>query len=331
MQISVIVTVLNEGASIRRLLDSLLSQTRPADEIVIVDGGSSDDTLAQIARYKERLPLEIISTPGANISAGRNIAIDAASGPVIASTDAGVRLDPNWLAALAAPFETTAAGRTQPQVVAGFFLPDPQTTFEVAMGATVLPLLADIDPRTFLPSSRSIAFTKAIWTEVGGYPTWLDFCEDLIFDFRLRDASGPFAFAPDAIAYFQPRSSLRAFFKQYYQYARGDGKADLWRKRHAIRYLTYLLGLPALLLLSKRHSPWWLLLTAALGYQGLLSTPYRRLQQTWEPLPLHEKVRAAAWVPVIRLTGDLAKMVGYPVGLHWRRQHLPKQPELRWR
>ena len=47
---------------------------------------------------------------------------------------------------------------------------------------------------------------------------------------------------PTAIAHFRPRSSLRAFFKQYYRYSRGDGKADLWRKRHAIRYGAYAVG-----------------------------------------------------------------------------------------
>ena len=41
------------------------------------------------------------------------------------------------------------------EVVAGFFQPDATTPFEIALGATVLPALADIAPATFLPSSRS--------------------------------------------------------------------------------------------------------------------------------------------------------------------------------
>ena len=46
---------------------------------------------------------------------------------------------------------------------------------------------------------------------------------------------------------FVPRESLRSFWTQYYRYARGDGKADLWRKRHAIRYATYFVAFPALI------------------------------------------------------------------------------------
>ena len=89
----------------------------------------------------------------------------------------------------------TPAGAA-PDVVSGFFLADAATLFETAMGATVLPDLADVDPATFLPSSRSVAFTRQAWQRVGGYPEWLDYCEDLVFDLRLRAAGCRFAFAP---------------------------------------------------------------------------------------------------------------------------------------
>jgi len=199
------------------------------------------------------------------------------------------------------------------------------------MGATVLPRVSDINPLTFLPSSRSIAFLKSGWEAAGRYPEWLDYCEDLVFDFRLRDEVGPFAFAPDALVYFRPRNTLRAFLKQYYQYARGDGKADLWRKRHAIRYFTYLVGLPLFLVLGLFSSPWWWVAGAVLGGMGLFLTPYRRLVRLWRLLSTVEKMQAIFWVPIIRITGDIAKMIGYPTGWRWRLQRLTSQPELRWR
>jgi len=248
MRVSVIATVKNEGKAIRDLLDSLAAQTRPPDEVVIVDGGSQDDTVAQIQAYEGRLPLRVLVEPGANISRGRNLAIAAATGEVIASTDAGVRLAPDWLERLVEPFADPAV-----QVVSGFFVPDPRTVFEVAMGATVLPEAGEVRPASFLPSSRSVAFRKAAWEAAGGYPEWLDFCEDLIFDFRLRALYGPFPFVPEAVVHFRPRSSLRAFFRQYWQYARGDGKANLWWRRHCIRYATYLVVGPALVALGLLH------------------------------------------------------------------------------
>lgn len=313
MRVSVVATLLNEGQGLRALLDSLVAQTRPADEVVISDGGSTDDTLAILEEYSEegRLPLRVTSAPGSNISQGRNAAICAAAGPVIAVTDAGVRLSPHWLKRLVAPIEAGSA------TAAGFFRPDPRTVFETAMGATVLPGIDDIDANTFLPSSRSVAFLKESWEAAGGYPEDLDYCEDLIFDFRLRDQHGPFPFVRDAVAYFRPRGSLGAFFLQYWRYARGDGKADLWRLRHAVRYSTYLVGIPLLAWLGASWSPWfWGLLL--LGGAAYLRRPVQRLWPALPALSFKDQLVALASIPIIRLVGDLAKMIGYPVGVWWR-------------
>jgi glycosyltransferase involved in cell wall biosynthesis len=317
MKVSVIATVLNEGESIRRLLDSLAAQTRLPDEVVLVDGGSTDDTLAILEGYaaEGRLPLRVISRPGTNISQGRNAAVDAATGEIIASTDAGVRLSPDWLAALLEPFERPGADHVA--VVSGFFLPDPRTDFEVALGATTLPALGDIVPQRFLPSSRSVAYRKAAAQVVGGYPDWLDYCEDLIFDFKLRERHGPFPFAPSAVAYFRPRPTLTAFMKQYYRYARGDGKADLWLCRHLMRYLTYLVATPLLITLTLLHSPWWGLGFLA-GGAFMFGTPFKRLRRMTRGWAFLRRLQVFAWVPVIRVAGDVAKMAGYPAGVWWR-------------
>jgi glycosyltransferase involved in cell wall biosynthesis len=322
MRVSVVATVLNEASHLPRLLDSLAAQTRPPEEVIICDGGSTDATLS-LLEAEERLPLRVIQRPGANISQGRNAAIAAAGGDVIAVTDAGVRLSSQWLQKIVAPFEDPDT-----QTVAGFFCPDPQTVFETAMGATVLPDLREVNPAHFNPSSRSVAFRKGAWAAVGGYPEWLDYCEDLIFDFRLRDRFGPFVFAPEALAHFRPRPGLRAFFVQYYHYARGDGKADLWRRRHAIRYLTYLVVTPLIAIAGAMSSPWWWVLYL-IGVPGMFWAGWRRLARMWGGLSPAQKVQAALWVPLIRVTGDVAKMAGYPLGLWWRWRHRAQVPD--WR
>ncbi len=197
------------------------------------------------------------------------------------------------------------------------------------MGATVLPAVGEIKPESFLPSSRSVAFTKAAWEAAGGYPEWLDYCEDLIFDFRLREAAGPFAWAPEAVAHFRPRGTLKSFFKQYYRYVRGDGKADLWRKRHLIRYITYLVVFPVLLVLGLIHNPLWLLALLA-GVLVYCRTPLRRLRPHLAAMAPPERIKAIALVPVIRAAGDVAKMLGYPAGWVWRLRNWSR-PEVHWR
>ncbi|MBI2861630.1 MAG: glycosyltransferase [Chloroflexi bacterium] len=312
MPVSVIATVKNERKSILALLTSLMAQRRAPDEVVIIDGGSKDGTLDVLRSFDFLgIPATILSRPGCTIARGRNEAIRAARFDLIASTDAGVRLDPGWLEKLAEPLEADDAI----DVVGGFFLPWTETLFERALATTTLPALDEIDLARFLPSSRSVAFRKSAWQAVGGYPEWLDYCEDLVFDLQLRDRGHRFTFTPDAIVYFRPRSSLVAFFRQYYRYARGDGKADLWLQRHLLRYTAYALGLFALILGFWYPLAW---LPLALGAIVYLWRPYSRVHLLTAGPPIAHRLAIRALIPLIRLVGDIAKMFGYPVGVLWR-------------
>jgi hypothetical protein len=223
-----------------------------------------------------------------------------------------VELASDWLERLTAPFADPTV-----DLVAGFFRAAPRTPFEAALGATTLPSEDDVEPGAFLPSSRSVAFRRAAWTRVGGYPEWLDYCEDVVFDLALRHAGCHFVWEPRALAYFRPRPTPRAFVRQYFLYARGDGKADLWRRRHAIRYGTYLGLLPLLLAIRQRRA---LALPALLLAGAYVRRPYQRLWQLTAGWPPARRLAALPWPPVVRLMGDLAKMAGYPVGVAWRWQ-----------
>jgi glycosyltransferase involved in cell wall biosynthesis len=304
---ALIATVLNEIESIDALLASIAAQTRPPDEVIIADGGSHDGTRERLAEWSDRLPLRVVEAPRSTIARGRNLAIEASRAEVIAVTDAGVRLEPDWLATLLAGLSPDA------DVVSGFFQAEADTVFERAMGATVLPAREDVKSEHFLPSSRSVLFRRQAWERAGRYPEWLDYCEDLVFDLALKRAGCRFAFAPDAVVWFRPRGSLGDFFRQYFRYARGDGKADLWRRRHAVRYAAY----SGLLLVLARPSRLKLSMLA-LGVLAYTRRPYQRLGPRLHNLSTRQALYAVALVPVIRLVGDVAKMLGYPVGVAWR-------------
>ncbi len=93
--VSLIATVKNEAHALARLLDSIGAQTRLPDEVVIADGGSTDDTARRIEPWgaAQPFPVRVVIVPGANIAQGRNAAIRAARGALIAATDAGVWLE----------------------------------------------------------------------------------------------------------------------------------------------------------------------------------------------------------------------------------------------
>lgn len=224
LRVSVICTVLNEAACVGLLLRSLTAQTRRPDEIIIVDGGSQDDTVA-IARSlaADTVPLRVLVAQGANIAEGRNIAVRHARYDIIASIDGGCRAHRDWLHNLLRPFQDGG----EIDVVAGFWRADPRSSFEECVAELIYPRVETLNEEEFLPSGRCVAFRRVCWQSVGGYPEWLYTGEDSLFDLKVRDAGYRFVFAKDAIVYWRPRATWRSLFRQYYLYARGAADPNI--------------------------------------------------------------------------------------------------------
>jgi glycosyltransferase involved in cell wall biosynthesis len=94
--VSVICTVRDEAGSIADLVIAVLAGTLPPDEFVISDAGSTDGTrqeLGRLAAADGRLRIIDVTD---NRSRGRNAAIAAARGPVIACIDGGCVPEPKW-------------------------------------------------------------------------------------------------------------------------------------------------------------------------------------------------------------------------------------------
>lgn len=312
MTVAVCATVMNEAADAASMVGSLLEQDLAADEIAIVDGGSTDGTFEALrAAVNGDSRFSLRRAPGTNISAGRNLAIGATSSPLVAVTDAGLTRSPRWLRSLvgAVEDEPQAAGSF------GYILAAPKTTFEAALGAVALPLARQIDPTRYPPSSGSALFRREWLQRVGGYPEWLAHGEDLWLDRAIWRAGGWFRHAPGADVGIRPRSSAGAFFRQYFLYAAGDGHAGMLVPRHVLRYGAYALGLGLFQHPSPASRILLILLAGAYLRRSLRRTP-AMIQQTAGANPLG----AVTLAPVLRIVGDVAKMTGFAAGLarRWR-------------
>ena len=181
MRISVITTVLNEASNVHLLLDSLLSQNLKPDEIIVVDGGSTDKTVEIIRDYKKKNKIIRLIKKKSSIAKGRNIAVMKARFNIIVQIDGGCVARIDWLQKITAPFE-----EEEVKVVAGFYEMVGETPFQKGLKPYLGTLPRRYDPRVFMPSGRSLAFRKEAWEKVGGYSESLDRAgEDTLFNYEI--------------------------------------------------------------------------------------------------------------------------------------------------
>ena len=246
LPVTLTITTLNEEHSLQDFFSTIEAQTVLPTEISLCDGGSKDRTVANIRAWHAPTHCTVIVAehPGANIAQGRNTAISQASNEIIAVTDAGCRLEPDWLERITEPMLANA----DVSVVGGGYRFRTENRFERIAAAAEM-RIEDIPGDVFLPSSRSVAFRKSAWASVGGYPESLSFAgEDTAFCIALQARGYRIHLRRDAIVHWRPRSSLRRYIRQHRLYGIGDGEAGNNRSVYGKIVLKYGLSLAILLL-----------------------------------------------------------------------------------
>jgi glycosyltransferase involved in cell wall biosynthesis len=309
--ISIVVTVRNDRVALGELLDALAAQTQVPDEVVVVDGGSSDGTLELLAARSD-VALTVVEAPGANISAGRNVGVRRAAQERIACTDAGCRPAPGWLAALAGALDGA-------ELAAGVYRVDARTAFERCLAVALYPSVEEIGAtaplvvlshrlfgRAFearLATGRSMAFTRSAWAGVGGFPEDLYAGEDVAFSSAVVDGGSASRLVPEAEVTWRPRPTWRANARMYRTYARGDVRRGN-RRRHAARAAAWVLG-PAMAAFGPRAAR----VGVACGLAGYLGLPALRARR--EGVPVREWWR----LPLLVAMKDLSQCAGAAQGL----------------
>jgi glycosyltransferase involved in cell wall biosynthesis len=238
MSIAVVCTTLNEEESIAALLTALSRQTRLPDEVVVVDGGSTDTTVERARSFQNRISgLRIIKAPGTNISQGRNRGIAATECADIVLTDAGCIPEPTWLEAMLSRLKAAP----QPAFVNGVTVPDAKTHLESCIARCSLSFRISLGQARFLPTARAMAFHRELWSSVDGFPEDMDYGEDAAFVLSVRSHGASISVAEDARVQWRPRSTYPSMVQQYFHYADGLAKGGLSGVFHR-RTIAYDLG-----------------------------------------------------------------------------------------
>ncbi len=245
-------TVLNEARDIERGVASLLALEPPPAEVIVVDGGSNDGTWEKLlAMQAQDARLVAIRDESCNlkhsagpISRGRNVAIAAAKNEVIACADAGCSYAPDWLLNLTAKI---VAGEAQYALGGSCLDPANHTVWDVASAPFFGVKLAPNEPQKSC-TARSMAFTRALWKRIGGFPEDVFLGEDTLFDFAARRETPPL-FVRNAKALYRPGNSFAQACRQMARYAFSDGQARVRGARlarNASRCILQVIALAAL-------------------------------------------------------------------------------------
>lgn len=165
--VAVIITNYNYGQYLPETIASVHNQTRPPDEIIVVDDGSTDDSLDGFAELYPDITL--IDQPNQGVAAARNNGIDSANQPYIICLDADDRLDPHYIERLLPAFEADAAlgiAYTGLGLIRADGTINPSTTWPPPFDWTVQ-ASGGTPPGNCIPSAAM--FRRALWERAGGY------------------------------------------------------------------------------------------------------------------------------------------------------------------
>lgn len=214
MRLSLIIPVYNEAAYIADCLDSATQQIEPFDEILVVDNGSTDDTVAIANSYAG---VKVISEKKRGSVFARNKGFEAAKGEILARIDADTRLPVDWTTKLKPHFAKPSVAAV---TGAPSFYDVPLAPLVNLTQAVLYQHLQRLLTGTYILWGANMAIQRGSWQALYKLTSKrTDIDEDVDLSFCLRQARQSVVYDPDL--------KVRASFLR--------GRLEL---NHSVRYLT---------------------------------------------------------------------------------------------
>jgi poly-beta-1,6-N-acetyl-D-glucosamine synthase len=232
--VSIIIPAYNEGSVIERALTSLMKLDYPEYEVLVVDDGSTDDTLRIASEWEgQRGPGEfrVVTKPNGGKASALNAGIAMSKHPLVFCMDADSYLEPRTLLAAARHFADPAVGAVAGNVKVenrGKLITKLQA-LEYIEGLN-MPRRAQgfVSAVNIVPGPVGL-FRREALEEVGGYDTDT-FAEDADLTLKMMSAGWRVEYEDQAIAWSEAPERWMDLAQQRYRWTRGILQAIRKRK-----------------------------------------------------------------------------------------------------
>ena len=213
---SVIVPVYNRPDEVAELLESLASLSYGDYELIFVEDGSSLPCEAEVAAYKDRLPVSYYTKTNSGPGQSRNYGAARANGDYLIIWDSDILVPDGYFEAIdkylqANPVDAFGGpdkahpSFTPVQKAINYSMTSFFTTGGIRGGKKKLD--------KFYPRSFNMGIRREVYNSLGGFRA-MRFGEDIDFSYRIVEAGYATALIPDAFVFHKRRTDFRKFFRQ---------------------------------------------------------------------------------------------------------------------
>jgi glycosyltransferase involved in cell wall biosynthesis len=298
--VSVVIPVRNEGRAIAGCLDAVLGQDYPARqlEVLVVDGGSHDDTTAVVERYRAKHGhLRLLQNPAGTIPAGLNVGIKAAQGDIVARVDCRTKIASDYVSTAVGLLADTGAttvggpvryapGSYMAQVLALVM----QSRFGVGGAAA---RYGDDVQQEWTDTVYLAITSRDTFARAGYYDEEILQDEDSDLSYRIRALGGRILLSPLLRSSYANSGSFGRFVSKNVRF--GFSKARVWQKypamaswRHFVPpvFVLTVAGGAALTLVSAPAATFLAALSVLYGTASIASSVALSRRAGWHYLPV---------------------------------------------